>query len=123
MSHNGRTGQLLLELIKCLLASLCPVEWDILPSQVDQRLGLLGVVLDESPVIITESQESLDICWVPWCEPLCERLKSQNRKSTELEADWQIWWSCKQLPLPINSCYEAALAGWCILSSLVLELL
>ena len=39
----------------------------------------------------------------------CERLKSQNRVSTELEADWQSWWSCKQLPLPINSCYEAAL--------------
>ena len=53
----------------------------------------------------------------------CERLKSQNNISTELEADWQSWWSCKQLPLPINSCYEAALAGWCILSSLVLELL
>ena len=70
MSHFGRTDQLLLELIKHLLASLCPVEWDILPSQVDQRLGLLGVVSDESPVIITESQESLDICWVPWCQPL-----------------------------------------------------
>ena len=40
----------------------------------------------------------------------CERLKSQNNISTELEADWQSWWSCKQLPLPINSCYEAALA-------------
>ena len=40
-----------------------------------------------------------------------ERLKSQNNISTELEADWQSWWSCKQLPLPINSCYEAALAG------------
>ena len=53
----------------------------------------------------------------------CERLKSQNRISTELEADWQSWWSCKQLPLPINSCYEAALAGWCILSSMMLELL
>ena len=53
MSHNGRTGQLLFELIKCLLASLCPVEWDILPSQVDQRLGLLGVVSAESPVIIS----------------------------------------------------------------------
>ena len=36
-------------------------------------------------------------------------LKSQNRVSTELEADWQSWWSCKQLPLPINSCQEAAL--------------
>ena len=53
----------------------------------------------------------------------CERLKSQNRVSRELEADWLSWWSCKQLPLPINSCYEAALVGWCILSSLVLELL
>ena len=28
---------------------------------------------------------------------LCERLKSQNRVSTELEADWQTWQSCKQL--------------------------
>ena len=27
----------------------------------------------------------------------CERLKSQNRVSTELEADWHSWWSCKQL--------------------------
>ena len=27
----------------------------------------------------------------------CERLKSQNRVSTELEADWQTWQSCKQL--------------------------
>ena len=53
----------------------------------------------------------------------CERLKSQNSMSTELEADWQSWWSCRQLPLHINSCYEAA--GWvyCILSSEVLELL
>ena len=41
----------------------------------------------------------------------CERLKTQNSISTELEADWQSWWSCKQLPLPINSCHEAALAG------------
>ena len=30
-------------------------------------------------------------------EALCERLKSQNRVSTELEADWQSWQSCKQL--------------------------
>ena len=42
----------------------------------------------------------------------CERLETQNSISTELEADWQSWWSCKQLPLPINSCYEAALAGF-----------
>ena len=27
----------------------------------------------------------------------CERLKSQNRVSTELEADWQSWQSCEQL--------------------------
>ena len=27
----------------------------------------------------------------------CERLKSQNRVRTELEADWQSWQSCKQL--------------------------
>ena len=54
---------------------------------------------------------------------LCERLKSQNNISTELEADWQSWWSCKQLPLHINSCCEAALWGCCILSSEVLELL
>ena len=38
----------------------------------------------------------------------CERLKSQNNISTELGADWKSWWSCKQLPLHINSCYEAA---------------
>ena len=30
-------------------------------------------------------------------EHFCERLKSQNRVSTELEADWQNWQSCKQL--------------------------
>ena len=53
----------------------------------------------------------------------CERLKSQNNISTELEADWQSWWSCKQLPLHINSCYEAARWVCCILSSEVLELL
>ena len=49
-----------------------------------------------------------------YCVPIgfdCERLKSQNRVSTELEADWQSWWGCKQLPLPINSCYEAALGS------------
>ena len=34
--------------------------------------------------------------------PYCERLKTQNSISTELEADWQSWWSCKQLPLPIK---------------------
>ena len=32
----------------------------------------------------------------------CERLKTQNSISTELEADWQSWWGCKQLPLPIK---------------------
>ena len=27
----------------------------------------------------------------------CERLKSQNRASTQLQADWQAWQSCEQL--------------------------
>ena len=31
-----------------------------------------------------------------WAVTVCERLKSQNRVSTELEADWQTWQSCKQ---------------------------
>ena len=44
----------------------------------------------------------------------CERLKSQNRISTELQADWQSWWSCRQLPLPINSCYEAFCVFVCV---------
>ena len=56
----------------------------------------------------------------------CERLKSQNKISTELQANWQSWWSCRQLPLHIKSCYEAALGFFgscCALSSEVLELL
>ena len=34
---------------------------------------------------------------IPEDQISCERLKSQNRVSTELEADWQTWQSCKQL--------------------------
>ena len=28
---------------------------------------------------------------------MCERLESQNRASTQLQADWQAWQSCGQL--------------------------
>ena len=54
---------------------------------------------------------------------MCERLKSQNNISIELEVDWQSGWSCKQLPLHISSCCEAARWDYCILSSEVRELL
>ena len=102
----------------------CKVYIPHVPQVSPVQFHLYTMILQFPPCLLILNQKELeeDLIWAMLIAQglvicFCERLKSQNRISTELEADRQSWCSCKQLPLPINSCYEAVL-WWLMCSEL-----
>ena len=73
--HWGRS-EFVLESLKALLTSICPLKFGAFVKQTSQRFGDLGEFLDEATAIASESEETSDLLDRLWRSPIKNSLNT-----------------------------------------------